>query len=108
QTSRLLTVRPGTERYFDDFEPDLTKHARWESLPQAIHERYLQQSLEFLVRGECEPSNWLGQPKRHFPSEAAYRALTLVLRLAPERLVSLPSTVWVEWAPIIVAWPVMA
>lgn len=105
QASRLLTVRPGTDRYFDELEPDLTKHPRWRSLPEEAKARFLQQSLDFLVRASCERSTWFGQPKRHFPSEAAYRALTLMLRLAPGELRTLPDRVWSEWAPIIVSWP---
>lgn len=105
QASRLLTVRPGTDRYFDELEPDLTKHSRWDSLSEKTRARFLQQSFDFLVRASCERSTWFGQPKRHFPSEAAYRALTLMLRLAPNELRTMPDRVWSEWAPIIVGWP---
>jgi hypothetical protein len=108
QASRLLTVRPGTDRYFDELEPDLTKHPRWHSLSVNEKARFLQQSLDFLFRASCERSRWFGQRKRHFPSEAAYRALTLLLRLAQDQLGTLPDRVWTEWAPIIIGWPAAA
>jgi hypothetical protein len=105
QASRLLTVRPGTDRYSDELEPDLTKHDRWQALSAGSKERFLQQSMDFLIRGECERTSWFGQSLRHFPSEAAYRALTLLLHLAPDQLEAVPLRVWREWAPIIISWP---
>lgn len=106
QASRLLTVRPGTDRYFDELQPDLTMHPRWQALSEPSKEKFFQQSLDFLVRGHCDRDSWFGQLHRHFPSEAAYRALTLLLRLAPDEIPTLPDRVWTEWAPIIISWPV--
>ncbi|WP_146115236.1 hypothetical protein [Microbacterium sp. MYb66] len=106
QASRLLTVRPGTDHYFDELQPDLTMHPRWQALSEPSKEKFFQQSLDFLVRGHCDRDSWFGKLHRHYPSEAAYRALTLLLRLAPDEIQTLPDRVWSEWAPIIINWPV--
>lgn len=41
---------------------------------------------------------------RHHPSEAGYRAMVLLLRVAPERLHRLPAAAWIEWAPVLATW----
>ncbi len=106
QALRLLTVPPGVRQYRDEFQPDLTAHSRWKSLSDTVQNRLLEAALRYVREGECNPDEWLDQEVRYFPAEAGYRALMLILRLAPHELDTLPPEVWRRWAPILVAWPV--
>ena len=104
QAARLVTVPPGTGRYRNEHQPDLTAHPRWPSMPASVRERFLQAAVRYVRDGECDPDRWLGQDLRYFPAEAGYRALVLFLRLAPEELPLVPQDAWERWAPIVVSW----
>lgn len=108
QAVRLVTVRPGTRRYMEEFQPDLTTHARWEMLDESVRDDLIRLAPTYLEKGMCQPEKWLGQDLRLFPAEGGYRALLLLLKLAPDRLDELPPQTWREWAPIIIGWPVTA
>lgn len=103
---RLVTVRPGTERYFDEFKPDLSTHARWATLPEETRQQFVWAAPIFLTEARCEPEAWLGQDKTSFVAVAAYRAMILLLREHPEALAALDGRVWREWAPILIDWSV--
>jgi hypothetical protein len=103
---RLVTVRPGTERYFDEYKPDLSTHPRWATLPEEARQQFVQAAPIFLTEARCEPSTWLGQDKTSFVAVAAYRAMILLLREHPEALAALEGRVWREWAPILIDWAV--
>ena len=108
QAARLVTVRPGTRRYMEEFQPDLTAHARWEMLKEPIRHDFLRLAPSYLEKGSCEPERWLGKDIRYFPAEAGYRALLLLLKLAPHALDELTTQTWRKWAPIIIGWSVTA
>lgn len=103
--TRLVCVQPGTTFYHDKYQPDLTKHRRWELLSSSVHDRLVNLAPQYLTEGHCNPEKWVGKGRRYFPAEAAYRALLLLLKLKPTALDTLPPKVWQEWAPIIVGWP---
>lgn len=108
QAARLVCVRPGTEHYWDEHQPDLTVHPRWERLLDTTKDRLVSLAPRYLADGQCSPEKWLAQGLKFYPAEAGYRAMLLLLRLDPVSLDNLSSTAWQEWAPIIVAWPVTA
>jgi hypothetical protein len=99
-------VRPGTDRYHQEYQPDLTAHPRWEQLPPSVRERLVALAPRYLAEGRCSPEEWLGKELNYLPAQAAYRALLLLLRLNPAALDTLSPMVWQEWAPIIINWPV--
>lgn len=101
---RFLTVRPGTNRYMDEFQPDVTVHPRWQTLSTETQNELLAASATYLLDGRCDPDSWFGRDMRSFVAEAGYRALILLLRLSPEKLAELPAQTWKEWAPILVSW----
>lgn len=105
---RLVTVRPGTQRFMDEFQPDLTEHPRWKTLPAAVQDDLVASSINYLRDGRCEPDRWLTKDVMFHPAWAGYRALVLLLRERPAALAALSSVIWREWAPIIVAWTVTA
>jgi hypothetical protein len=104
--ARLVTVRPGTKYYTEEFQPDLTAHPRWKLLDPGLRDRILQAAKRYLRTGRCDPDQWLGQEVSFFPAQAGYRALILLARLDGEALASLEPPVWREWAPIIIGWTV--
>lgn len=105
QASRLVTVPPRSDRYFDSFESDLTSMPRWKTLEPATHALFLEESSRFLKTAHCNPSSWLGQQHVPYEAVAAFRAVVLLMLCAPELLDRLEPEVWQEWAPIIVEWP---
>ncbi|MFI5779592.1 NACHT domain-containing protein [Nocardia sp. NPDC051570] len=101
---RTMTVKPGTQ-YYQDSQPDLTQHERWSVVDAYVRNVIIAAVPSYLAMAKCQPELWLEKNNRHFPSEAAYKALVLLLRTDPDGLERLPGAVWREWAPILVAWP---
>lgn len=102
ESSRLLTVRPGSRHYSEEFNPDVTSMPRWSSLAESDRERFVDAADRYLRSADCDPDAWVDDITiRHYPSDAGYRALIMLLRIAPERLAALPQAVWHEWAPVL-------
>ncbi|WP_069115050.1 NACHT domain-containing protein [Jiangella alba] len=102
--ARLVTVKPGTQRHMNEYQPDLTLHPRWETLPAAVRSDFVLAAASYVENGKCEPERWLAQNLDFYPARAGYRALVLLLRLAPDTLEAVAPAAWREWAPILVAW----
>jgi hypothetical protein len=102
--ARLVTVRPGTQRFMDEFQPDLTLHPRWETLPEVVKTAFATAARTYVENGKCQPDQWFAQNLVHYPAQAGYRALVLLLRLAPTTLTSVTPGAWREWAPILIDW----
>lgn len=103
--ARLVTVRPGTQRYMDQYQPDLTTHPRWEMLPEVVRSGFVTAARKYLENGECRPEQWLAQDLVSFPAQAGYLALVLLLRLDLGALNEVSAGAWREWAPILIDWP---
>ncbi len=104
-STRLLTVAPGSKHFGAEFDPNVVGMRRWPTLSERLRERLVDAAEHYLRSHPCHPQQWLDKPEiRHFPSEAGYRAMVLLLRVAPERLHQLPATAWVEWAPVLASW----
>lgn len=104
QSMRLLTVAPGS-KYGAEFDPNAVGMRRWSTLSDGLRERLVDAADRYLRSHPCQPQQWLDKPEIHYyPAEAGYRAMVLLLKAAPERLRRLPSSAWVEWAPILAAW----
>jgi hypothetical protein len=106
RVARLLSVRPGTRFYSNEFQPDLTQHPRWAELSNDARDAIVDAADGYLRSAACVPEKWLGTSTRYYPAQAGYQALLLLLRLRPDALTSLEGVVWREWAPILVDWPV--
>jgi hypothetical protein len=101
---RLVTVRPGTQRHMDEHQPDLTLHPRWETLPETVRSEFVTAAQSYVENGECQPEQWFAQNLVSYPAQAGYRALVLLLRLAPAALKAVSPAAWREWAPILIDW----
>lgn len=108
-TMRLLTVAPGSKHFGAEFDPDIAGMGRWPMLNEGLRERIVDAAELYLRSQPCQPEQWLDKPEiRHFPAEAGYKAMVLLLRIAPGRLHQLPSSAWVEWAPVLATWSTAA
>ena len=105
QSMRLLTVAPGSKHFRAEFDPDIARMGRWPTLSEELRERIVDAGERYLRSQPCQPQEWLAKPEiRWLPAEAGYRAMVLLLRVAPERLAQLPASAWVEWAPVLASW----
>ena len=105
QSTRLLTVAPGSKHFGAEFDPDVVGMALWPTLSEALRERLVDAADRYLRSHPCQPQQWLHNPEIHYlPAEAGYRAMVLLLRVAPERLQRLPAAAWIEWAPVLASW----
>lgn len=106
--ARLVKVRPGSRYYNDDFQPDLTRSARWDDFSDDVRSTIVDAASRYVRSANCQPEKWLGTTTRYFPAEAGYQALLLLLRLRPDELTTLDGSVWREWAPILIDWTTTA
>lgn len=105
-TTHLLTVAPGAKHFGPEFDPDLTAMPRWSTLSNELQGRIVEAAEQYLLSQACQPEEWLEMPDiRYYPAEAGYRAMVLLLRVAPERLDRLPRDAWKGWAAIVATWP---
>ncbi|MPV36724.1 NACHT domain-containing protein [Georgenia subflava] len=104
-STRLLTVAPGSKHFGAEFDPDVVGMQRWPTLSEGLRERLVDAADRYLRSHHCQPEEWLHQPEiLYHPAEAGYRAMVLLLRVAPERLHRLPTSAWIEWAPVLACW----
>lgn len=105
QGARLLTVAPGSKHFGAEFDPDVVGMPRWPTLSAQLRAHLIDAAERYLSSYPCQPDQWLHKPEiRYFPAEAGYRAMVLLLRVAPERLHRLPASAWFEWAPVLASW----
>jgi hypothetical protein len=96
-TMRLLTVAPGSKHFGAEFDPNIVGMKRWPTLSEELRERIADAAERYLRSQRCGPEQWLDKPEiRYFPAEAGYRAMVLLLRVAPGRLGQLPASAWIE------------
>ena len=102
---RLLTVAPGSKHFGAEFDPDVVGMKRWPTLSEGLQARLVDSADRYLRSQQCQSQEWLEKPELHYyPADAGYRAMVLLLRVAPERLHQLPAPAWIEWAPVLVSW----
>ncbi|WP_157488794.1 hypothetical protein [Pseudofrankia sp. DC12] len=101
-STRLLAVAPGSKWPGVEFDLDVVGMPRWPTLSEELRERLVEAADRYLRSHLCEPEQWLHNPETtYFPAEAGYRAMLMLLRIAPERLAQLPPAAWIEWAPVL-------
>jgi energy-coupling factor transporter ATP-binding protein EcfA2 len=99
---QLITALPGTKTVGLQFQPDLTKHARWAILDIRARRRLIAGAIAFLSRAKCEQDIWQPSGRTSRVAVAGHRALILLLHTSERKLDELAPEVWQEWAPVIV------
>lgn len=100
-----MTLEPTSTEYGNEFESDLTALLGWKSADAKTRRRLVNAALKYVLEEDPKTQEWLGENILHRPAFAGYRALRLLLKQAPGRLVSIRHDVWVKWAPITLAFP---
>ena len=105
RSTQLLTVPPGST-LSQEYDPDITALPRWATLDPREVDRLLNAAHTYLNEAKCDAEEWLDDTTIVYrPAQAAYRALMILFRVAPDLLEPLPAEVWEEWAPILISWP---
>ena len=100
-----LTLKPDSERYGDEFEPDLTSLPGWSEANVLTRDRIIQAAINYISARDPEISQWLGTNTIYRPAFAGYKAFCLLLKERPHRFSSISHDTWVKWAPVIIAYP---
>ena len=103
--NREMTLKPDSEFYGDELQPNLTLLPGWEQATPETKSIILQAAKKYVLEQDSATDKWLGKNTLHRPVFAGYRALRLLLQEDPGMLSDLPPYVWEKWAPIILAYP---
>lgn len=87
-------------------EWDITKLPGWEAADDNTKVRIIEAAKRWLLEGDPQTDEWLGEDVTYKPAFAGYRAFCLLLRFASEFVKELPAYVWEKWCPIILDFPV--
>ncbi|MDP9478988.1 MAG: hypothetical protein M3R38_25465, partial [Actinomycetota bacterium] len=80
----------------------------WEATDTATRDRIVSAAKRYVLQGELGTDGWLGEStiwERH-PAYAGYRALRLLVNLAPDFVADMPDEVWGRWAPAVLDYPI--
>lgn len=91
-------------------EWDLTALPGWDDADAATRDRIVGAAKRYVLEGELITDGWLGEKTiwETHPAYAGYRALRLLVNLAPDFIVDMPHEVWERWAPVILDYPISA
>ena len=101
-----LTIRPPAALYHseDEFQGDLTKLEGWKVLSPEDRARCVQIAEKYLRDADPNTSAWLGKNIFYRPAVAAYRAIRLLEKLAPDQFSSLSKSTISRWAPVVLTF----
>jgi hypothetical protein len=105
-----LTLEPTSSHYGDEFEADLTALPGWGAANTDVRDALVDAAERYAVEVSPRPETWVKESERlnvYRPDFAGFRALHLLLTRAPQRLEALPPYVWVKWAPVVAAYPLL-
>lgn len=103
--NREMTLEDTSTHYGYGPESDLTELPGWANADDETKHRIIRAAERYLQERDPVTGEWLGQNKIHPPDFSGYRALCLLQRQAPERLVRLSVGVWQKWAPVVIGFP---
>ncbi len=89
-----LSLTPTSQRYEDEYDPDLTSLPGWQETDPHTRQRIVEAAKRYLRERDPEPDRWLGTNTWHRPAFAGYKALRLVLATEPEFISGLSAADW--------------
>ncbi|MGW6172132.1 hypothetical protein ACWF5H_01445 [Arthrobacter sp. NPDC055138] len=102
---RLITVRPGTRKFWEEYKSDPMAHPRWQAMEEQTCQRFTEGARKYLDIATCgEPEIWEAPGQLTPAAAGAYRAFVLLLRTHPHELENLNPEIWRKWAPALVFW----
>lgn len=90
----------------NEIEWDMTALPGWQAADAATRSRIVEAAKRYILEGEPQTEEWLGEGVIYYPAFAGYRALRLLKNLAPESLSEIPQHAWERWAPMILDFPI--
>lgn len=89
-------------------EWNLTALPGWEAADAETKDRIVGAAERYVLEGEPMMDGWLGENTiwESHPTDAGYRALRLLVNLAPDVVADLPDEAWRRWAPAILDYPI--
>ena len=87
---------------------DLTAFAGWGTADAATRDRIVSAATRYVLQGEPSTDGWLGEDTiwETHPAYAGYRALRLLVNLAPDFVAGMQDETWERWAPAILDYPI--
>jgi len=98
-----LSLTPTSSNY--EFMPDLSLAPGWITSEESVRTRILGAAYQYIHSGEPESEKWFATSETYYVAIAGFQAIALVFRVSPERLDSVPSSVWEKWVPILLQYP---
>ncbi|MEC0239751.1 hypothetical protein P4H66_07755 [Paenibacillus dokdonensis] len=88
-------------RHVEEYEPNIKLLPNWNKVNAYDVERIGFAARKYLLEKKSEASNWFGTDTWHRPAMAGYKALRFVYEQDYEFLLSLTSSHWENWSPVI-------
>lgn len=88
-------------RRVEEYEPNIKSLPSWNKVNTYDEERIVSAARKYLLEKNSEAANWFGTDTWYRPAMAGYKALRLVYEQDYEFLLSLTSSHWENWSPVI-------
>jgi predicted NACHT family NTPase len=88
-------------------EWDMTTLPGWEAADDGTKIRIVEAAKRYVLDGDPQTDEWFCKDVDYLPAFAGYRALHLLLKLAPDFVAELPAKTWKKWTPIILDFPLI-
>ena len=99
-----LSFEPASTHY-DPFQYKIIAMPGWIAADEATRQQVVIAAQKYLILVPPQIRKWLGTNTYRHRDLSAYRALVLLRDVDPEAYEHLDITVWVKWAPVVVAVP---
>jgi len=103
-----LTLEPNSTRHGPEWEADVTALPGWKASSEETRSRIVAAARSYILRGNPQNHEWLGQPVWFRPAAAGARAFLLLMHKDPDSLDQLESPVWKKWTAALMAYPASA
>ncbi|MCR2807972.1 NACHT domain-containing protein [Paenibacillus soyae] len=87
--------------HVEEYEPNIKALPSWNKVNANDEVRILSAARKYLLEKNSEATNWFGTDTRYRSAMAGYRALRLVYEQDNTFLLSLTSSHWENWSPVI-------
>lgn len=102
QLARELTLRASSRAYGDEMRVDTSTSPGWLDADEPTRMRIVDAAQRYLEHTDAGVDRWMGRDILHLPAIGGYRAIRLLLDVAPERLAALSTEAWRAWAPAVI------
>jgi hypothetical protein len=100
-----MTLKPDSQHYSDEFEPNITKLPGWQEADKPTRDRIVNGAKEYIRRQDQIETEWIGKNTFDRPALAGCRAFLLLFLEDPEFLETVLPETWRKWASVIIAFP---